>query len=381
MELTECAPVANAHIKKFAGRGKKCIADDHQIAAPYGYDPTFMSFSPIYNGKIRAESFYNVSEIREGYPFGFYPHGYSVEAFDPNLDGIVSSVEAQASHGLSTVKVSILTQDKQKQDFKLYFDERLTFQQASKMLTFAQNGSFIDRSTQDIKVTFVTYNTPFDIFCSCEVTFRWDEGGKISWDYHISSLTIREISLVTHVLSLIITACLLFNTCLELNEVYWACRRFHIMDYMTDFFNWIDWTHLILMWFSVWFYYRRWQLSDDFEMHARYPILFYGPQYADSTGNNATSVTKPAPARMFRTNPESEHEFLDFLKTIEDMDNTNSVYKTISGMALVMFLFRVLKSLDFQERMGLVTRTLFAAASDLIHFILVSHAWTALACR
>jgi hypothetical protein len=370
MGSTECPVVANPHVRKFAGAGKSCITE-HQIADPYGYDPSFMSFSSIYNGKIRAETFYNASEIREGFPYGFYPHEYSVEGFDPNNDGIVSPTESQASRGLSTVKASALILDKQRRDFKLYFDERLTFQQASKMLTFARNGSFIDRSTKDVTVTFVTYNTPFDIFCSCEVIFRWAEGGKISWDYHISSLAIREISLVTHVLSLVIAACLIFNTCLEGQEVYWSCRKFNMMQYLTDFFNWIDWCHIILMWFTVWSYYRQWKLVDDFEMQSHYPILFYGPQYADATANNATSVTKPAQARMFRTKPESEYAFLIFLDTIKEIDKTNKEYRTFSGIALVIFLFRVLKSLDFQERMGLVTRTLNAAASDLIHFIMV----------
>ena len=370
MGLIECPFVANAHIKKFAGTGKRCITE-HQIAAPFGYDPSFMPFSTIYNGKIRAGTFYNDSEIRDGFPYGFYPHEYSVEVFDPNEDGIVSPTESQASRGLSILKPSNLTMDKQKRDFKLFFDERLTFRQASKMLTFAQNGSFIDRSTKDVTVTFVTYNAPFDIFCSCELFFEWSEGGKISWNYHISSIAIRDISMVTHVLSLIIAASLIFNTFLELQEMYCSCRRFQTMAYLTDFFNLIDWTHISLMWCTVWLYYIRWKLTVDFEMQARYPILFYGPQYDDSTGSNATSVTKPAQARMFRTNPESEYAFLTFLDTVKEMDKANREYQTISGIALVLFVFRVLKSLDFQERMGLVTRTLNAAASDMIHFIMV----------
>ena len=40
-------------------------------------------------------------------------------------------------------------------------------------------------------------------------------------------------------------------------------------------------------------------------------------------------------------------------------------------MSFVFFIFRILKSLNFQERMGLVTRTLAVAFSDLWHFFIL----------
>ena len=161
-----------------------------------------------------------------------------------------------------------------------------------------------------------------------------------------------------------------------------ALRKFQLADYVSDFFNWIDWLHIILMWFACIYYYLRWDLTSNFEMKLRYPVLFYGPQYEGSAANNATTVTKPAVARMFRTNSQNEYEFLQFLDKISVLGLVNQRYITISGVALVMFLFRILKSMDFQEHMGLVTLTINTAASDLLHFMMLfffvfcGYSWT-----
>ena len=46
-------------------------------------------------------------------------------------------------------------------------------------------------------------------------------------------------------------------------------------------------------------------------------------------------------------------------------------FTLVSGLAFVLFIFRFLKSLNFQERMGLVTRTLVTAVTDLFHFCIL----------
>jgi len=60
--------------------------------------------------------------------------------------------------------------------------------------------------------------------------------------------------------------------------------------------------------------------------------------------------------------------FLEFSDRISSLSNAMDTYSTFSGIAVILMVFRILKSLNFQERMGLVTRTLEAAMSDLMHF-------------
>lgn len=373
LRMQPCQAVQNSNLQKFTGDVGECRGIE-ESDDPFGYDPAFMPFSPIYNGKLRPQTYYNGSEIRAGsfYPFGFYSHKYNTDAVDTDVDGVFTALEVMAAREHSSLKNNSLVMQGQENEFKLFFDERLTFKQASAMLTYANNGSYIDRMTSQVSVRFVTYNRPWSIFSICKFDFEWDEGGKIKWDYSISSLSVEPIPSTSIFFGILVLICLAINLGMEIDQILIACRRFQIKDYVLDLFNWIDWTHLILVLISAILFIYREQLKAEFEVQEQYPVLFFGPQYSGSAGNNATSVTKPALARMFRTNVKEEYEFLKFLSVLEEVNSTNRIFQAFSGVALVMFLLRVLKSLDFQERMGLVTRTLNAAASDLLHFVMVS---------
>lgn len=47
------------------------------------------------------------------------------------------------------------------------------------------------------------------------------------------------------------------------------------------------------------------------------------------------------------------------------------MYSLFAGLTVMVFILRLLKSLHFQERMGLVTRILAEAWVDLFHFIIL----------
>jgi hypothetical protein len=78
--------------------------------------------------------------------------------------------------------------------------------------------------------------------------------------------------------------------------------------------------------------------------------------------------TVGAAARIFQTESDIELEFLQFQDRIRSLIAGMDTYSTFSGISVILFVFRILKGLNFQERMGLVTRTLEAAVSDLLHF-------------
>jgi len=71
---------------------------------------------------------------------------------------------------------------------------------------------------------------------------------------------------------------------------------------------------------------------------------------------------------MLETN-EAEYQklrvMLNEVKSIADFQDT---YLSMSGVIVMLLILRLLKLLDFQPRLGLVTRTLARAAADLSHF-------------
>jgi len=55
----------------------------------------------------------------------------------------------------------------------------------------------------------------------------------------------------------------------------------------------------------------------------------------------------------------------------EDLTTTIAAYMQLNGFCLILVLFRMMKMLDFQPRLGLVTKTIRHALSDLLHFFMI----------
>eukprot|EP00960_Hanusia_phi_P035404 751685-Hanusia_phi.AAC.1 len=383
-----------ADVKLFtasAGTGINCPLSNQLDSEPFGYDPTFMTFSSNYNGKLRPEVFYGNGERYNtsstagagyGYPKGFFPQKYDQNALDTNLDGMLSPEEVAAGGTTSYFeKPSKYIDSSEQNTFKLYFDERLTYKQALKMVQFAKDGKYIDSQTKEIKVEIVTYNAVKNIFMYSNFIFSWEAGGKIPWDYQIQTISVDKIlypSALQIGLMVLIVIFLVFNCAYEFRDILVQARKFALHDYLSDPFNWIDLVHFFFMWGSVvsWFMYR--QSTLTFKLSPNYPILFYGPEYsAVNTSRRSLpfeapiSATNFAKARMFRTNNAAEFEFLQLINSMREISSRMEMYSFFSGVAVVFFVMRMLKSLDFQERMGMVTRTIAKAASDLWHFVLL----------
>jgi hypothetical protein len=76
-------------------------------------------------------------------------------------------------------------------------------------------------------------------------------------------------------------------------------------------------------------------------------------------------------ARMFTVDTAKEEAFLLFSDQIIHLSLYTRLYNACAGTAIILFVFRLLKALDFQPIMGIVTRTLWVASSDMAHFIVL----------
>jgi len=93
----------------------------------------------------------------------------------------------------------------------------------------------------------------------------------------------------------------------------------------------------------------------QFEMNPTYPIL----------------SDPGADLRYLATDADKEKAFLDFLASISSACDRLALYNSLTGVSVLFFLFRIIKNLDFQERMGVVSRTITTAVPDLIHFSVI----------
>jgi hypothetical protein len=166
--VTADCKLTNSDIQNYIdfGSGLDCLGDSLD-PTPYGRDPVFTTTSSLYSGDLAVSDYYQVSELaldmngELSSPYGFFPHFYDAM----NFDGENSSVVGK---NLS-LKDPTLIVPELANEFKLYFDERLDYHQADRMLTYMKDGGFIDDHTQEISVEMNTLNPEFGFFS----TFRF----------------------------------------------------------------------------------------------------------------------------------------------------------------------------------------------------------------
>ena len=61
----------------------------------------------------------------------------------------------------------------------MFFDINLGATEATKWLSYLQQGLYLDQHTSELTVELVTYNAPLRIFGFLEVDFTFTEGGAI----------------------------------------------------------------------------------------------------------------------------------------------------------------------------------------------------------
>jgi len=215
----------------------------------------------------------------------------------------------------------------------------------------------VDEQTESVEVEFVTFNNNGNYFAHVVFEFAWDTGGSISWDYQMRTVPGPPVySTSSHPLQMPLeVVCMLLlsmNCVFEANDIIAAIRVLRPMDYFSNAWNYLDLCHFYLMWagWITWLLYT--SSASRFQMKSSYPIL------ADPASD----------LRFLATDAQQEKDFLDFIASVSASCDTLSSYQSITGVSVLLFLFRLIKNLDFQERMGVVSRTIITAVPDLLHF-------------
>ena len=338
---TSCAASSNPSVQSFIDNETICLAETAD-AQPYGWDPVLLSTSTIYNGKVTYASAYRPSEKAPSEffdsAFGFFNHSYDTAAGRRKNESLIDRDYAE--------------------NFLVYLDSRASMSHAGAMVEYMREGGFVDEQTESVKVTFVTFNNNGNYFAHVVFEFKWDTGGSITWEYAMRTVPGPPVySASTHPLQMPLeVVCMLLlcvNLFLEANDLVAAVRVMRPMDYLSNGWNYVDWTHFFLMWsgWSTWLMYT--EAASRFEMKSAYPIL------ADPASD----------LRFLATNAQEEKEFLEFLSSVSTACDRLASYQSLTGVSVLMFLFRLIKNLDFQERMGVVSRTIMTAIPDLLHFM------------
>jgi len=309
---------------------------------PFGSDPAFSGSSSLYRGDISASTYYKDWEISDdGHPYAFYPHFY---------DGVTGTTKPNQD----IVK-------EEADSFKVYLPERISAVQADRMLRFLIEGGFLDSGTEQVSVDFVTLNSNLNIFSTFTFYFVWEDGGRVTWDYHFSSVPVYPYDGSDYTgrmfLEFLCMAMLCVENIKEISEMLYAVKMFRLKIYFGDVWNLFDLCHFGLQWTGWYLWLRQVSLAANLKVPKGFPVL--------------KSFSTDTPARLILTNADSEREFLKFRSDISDMVSNLEFYNVVTSICVVLFVLRILKDADFQPRIALVTRTIANVVSDLGHFFLL----------
>ncbi|CAI5983991.1 unnamed protein product [Closterium sp. NIES-65] len=297
---------------------------------PFGVNPHFLPTSAIYDSAASANmsQFDNNTLNPQNLPYGFI---YPVDSL--------------------TV-------------YPLVFDINLDYEAAMRRLHYLVDGSYIDNGTRTVDVSFISFNGETLTFVLTTVSCKVTTGGSmaVSIKSQPAAMAMYDASadnIARLVLEVVYLVGLLWNVCGELQEMAdRAAIHGSVLSYFSLVWNWVDMLSLTLQVTAVVIWVVLWRYVEAFDMQPRYDIyytLLEMPRY--------WAVPNPPTGFISAT-----QAFADLRNII----NLRGIYFSLQGINLFFMMIRLLKVMDFQPYLGVITRSLALATPSLMHFFLLS---------
>ncbi|DBB14252.1 TPA: hypothetical protein ACH3X3_001198 [Trebouxia sp. C0006] len=334
--------------------------------AAYGVDPVFKSGTDLYNADLDDEtdtvSFYNCSTL-----------GYNATYNIPNTDTTVTTsattnpepycAELYNARELPYGFFSFDLPQLFGQGFPVFFDINLSADDVQSFYEYVQEGLYYDSNTRLSQAQFVTYNPELQIFSSSVISFDFTDGGSILVTYSIHTVRVELYESSGDYVRLVLEILLTIWVCIHLLCEFWAIiqakrRQGSFLSYFKSAWNIVDFlsTALLFACVIVWWDFA---LRDalPFDIDLRYDV------YANLE----------AEAAFLKLNDSGVHllQLQAAFAKLQYLVNKLAWYYALNGINILLLIGRVLKRMDFQPRLGVVTRSLALAGPDLIHFCLV----------
>ncbi|KAA6428169.1 MAG: hypothetical protein FRX49_01765, partial [Trebouxia sp. A1-2] len=370
--------------------------------AAYGVDPVFKSGTDLYNSDLDDEtdtvSFYNCSTL-----------GYNATYNIPNTDTAVT-VTAPATAAASTLYCAQTSATSNPepycaelynardlpygffsfdlpqlfgQGFPVFFDINLSADDVQSFYEYVQEGLYYDSNTRLSQAQFVTYNPELQIFSSSVISFDFTDGGSIlqcqgvggmQVTYSIHTVRVELYESSGDYVRLVLEILLTIWVCIHLFSEFWAIiqarrRQGSFLLYFKSPWNIVDFlsTALLFACVIVWWDFA---LRDalPFDIDLRYDVYANLEAEAAFLKLNDNGVYLLQLQAAFA---KLQVVDLNGFVVVQYLVNKLAWYYALNGINILLLIGRVLKRMDFQPRLGVVTRSLALAGPDLIHFCLV----------
>ena len=322
LEQTRAAAAPCAE-PRFGALEGDCLAGSS--SAPYGVDPVFVASSDLYDGTLDPMTYYATSEFNaRNVPYGFFPN-----------DGGV---------------------------FDVVFDTNIVQQRAHDMLTYLQEGFFIDGATTSLTATLVTYNGPLRMFSAASVDMRFLPAGGIAVTSTIDNVVAGAYSTRADFERAALEAVFVVIWALSVRQEVSLARRAHrkgvLRAYLLSPSTVVDVVNFALGGVEI-FYWLVFQFGyvQRFSTPARFDV------YAD--------LKSPARFLALANGGAGLAQLRSTFSQVRYLSRLASYYIFLHGVNIVFMLFRIIKLCHFQPHLGILTRTLARASKDMAHYVMV----------
>eukprot|EP00004_Rigifila_ramosa_P026068 TRINITY_DN7973_c0_g1_i1.p1 TRINITY_DN7973_c0_g1~~TRINITY_DN7973_c0_g1_i1.p1 ORF type:complete len:1397 (+),score=245.71 TRINITY_DN7973_c0_g1_i1:478-4191(+) len=301
--------------------------------SPFGSNPIFVPSSPLYNPAV------------------------SVQMCEAS--GSIDS-HTVSQYGIPTAFPAIKIPGKSRFDgFPIFFPNSFSQEEANDLAEYMTEGSYVDDNTRFITVRIVTYNGEKDLWANCRIELKVLAGGFVLLRNYIKSVDVSMYSnpkdYFRAFLEILFVLGFLLNLYAEVYELI-AYKKVAQTSwlYFLRMWTYIDWLNLalngaaIVLWITYIVY-----INVFFQT----PLSSYNV-YKPNDGCNLLNFAEHGDLR----------KLYELYGDLQNMGTFWEVYIEIHSLSLILTLLRLLKLLHFQPAMGVLTRTLAAAANELLHF-------------
>ena len=335
-KLGSCSALPKALKNNFQG---DCANDARPLYDQYGVDPTFVATSSLYRETNKALRYYSSDELNEAseLPYGFFYDG--------------GCVDCDARYPVK--------------DFPILFDINFNVSRVSTYLTMLLDGNYIDSYTSTVQVQIPMLSYELGRYLLITVKFVPVAVGNWNLDYSINVLNAKinnwELETGLDMWQCIVEVAFLTSWVIlvgiEAFEVRKSIRTTgYVFKYLLDFGNCLDWLNYGLQLGAVvsWAFYviKTDRLAALLQLH-------YDVYYNYMAVARLTEVTKEM------------GKFQSLIADIDQLVDLRRDYSNFLCFSLLVTCLQTLKNLDFHPKMGLITKTISGAASDLIFFVIL----------
>ena len=337
VHLGSCPSLPRELARDFEG---VCLDEEHPLIAAFGVDPTYVGTSSLFRETNVQRNLYTSSEVNDAtnLPFGFFYDQGCIDCTDERYPVT---------------------------DFPILFDVNFNVSHVATFMTLILEGNYIDSYTASVTIRFPLLSYELGRYILVTIIFNPVEVGNWNMKYNIDVLHAKinnwEGETAIDVWQCIIEVLFLLSwivlTIIEAGELRQSVKQTgYIFKYIFDVGNVLDWINYGLQFGMIisWVFYVIETNELARSMQLRYDV------YADYMATSRlTQVTQ---------------EMGKFQKLIGDLENLVDMRLTYSNFlcfSLLVTCLQTLKNLDFHPKMGLITKTISGAASDLIFFVIL----------